>query len=83
MNKILLVIRREYVTRVRKVSFWVLTILVPVMLAALYAIPIYLATKPIEQAVVLVADESGLFGGLDRDDTLRHDSLSYTVMPRI
>ena len=74
MNKILLVIRREYVTRVRKVSFWVLTILVPVMLAALYAIPIYLATKPIEQAVVLVADESGLFGGLDRDDTLRHDS---------
>ncbi|MBO7490493.1 MAG: ABC transporter permease [Bacteroidales bacterium] len=74
MNKILLVIRREYLTRVRKTSFWVLTILVPIMLAALYAIPIYLAMKPLEKSVVLVADESGIFGGLDRDDTLRSDS---------
>ena len=68
MNKILLVIRREYMTRVRKPSFWLLTLLVPIMLAALYAIPIYLAMKPLEKSVVLVADESGVFGGLDRDD---------------
>ena len=74
MSKTLLVIRREYVTRVRKPSFWLLTILVPILLAALYAIPIYLAMKPADKAVVLVADESGLFGGLDRDDTLRSDS---------
>ena len=74
MNKTLLVIQREYATRVRKPSFWVLTILVPIMLAALYAIPIYMALKPAERSVVLVADESGLFGGLDRDDTLRADS---------
>ena len=74
MNKILLVIRREYMTRVRKTSFWLLTLLVPIMLAALYAIPIYLAMKPLEKSVVLVADESGIFGGLDRDDTLRSDS---------
>ena len=74
MNKILLVIRREYMTRVRKPSFWLLTLLVPIMLAALYAIPIYLAMKPLEKSVVLVADESGVFGGLDRDDTLRSDS---------
>ena len=74
MSKILLVIRREYMTRVRKTSFWVMTILVPIMLAALYAIPIYLAMKPIEKSVVLVADESGVFGGLDRDDVGRSDS---------
>ena len=74
MNKILLVIHREYITRVRKTSFWLLTLLVPIMLAALYAIPIYLAMKPLEKSVVLVADESGIFGGLDRDDTLRSDS---------
>ncbi len=64
MRKILLVIRREYGTRVRKPSFWVLTILVPILLAALYAIPVWLAMKPTEKAVVLVADESGLFGGI-------------------
>ena len=74
MNKTLLVIQREDLTRVRKPSFWLLTILVPILLAALYAIPIYTALKPAEKTMVLVADESGLFGGLDRNDTLRADS---------
>jgi len=74
MRKILLVIRREYVTRVRKPSFWLLTLLVPILLAMLYAVPIYLAMRPVEKSVILIADESGLFGGLDRDDTLRADS---------
>ena len=74
MNKILLVIRREYMTRVRKPSFWFLTIVVPILLGALYAIPVYIAMKPVEKSVVLVADESGMFGGLDRNDTLRADS---------
>lgn len=74
MNKILLVIGREYLTRVRKPSFWVLTLLVPVLFAALYAIPVWLALRPAEKSVVLVTDESGLFGGMDRDDPLRGDS---------
>ena len=74
MSKTLLVIQREYATRVRKPSFWLLTILVPILLAALYAIPIYTALKPAEKTTVLVADESGLFGGMDRNDTLRADS---------
>ena len=43
MNNIPLVIRREYVTRVRKKSFWILTLIVPILLALVYAIPIYLA----------------------------------------
>ena len=74
VNKIVLVIKREFLTRVRKPSFWILTIIVPILLAALYAIPIYLALKPAEKSVVMVVDESGLFGGLDREDTLRSDS---------
>ena len=63
MNKILLVIQREYSTRVKKPSFWILTLVVPILLAALYAIPIMLATKPMEHANVLVVDDSGLFQG--------------------
>lgn len=73
MNKILLVIRREYMTRVRKKSFWLLTILVPILMALLYAIPIYLSLKPLEKSVVMIADESGVFGGLDIGDSLRSD----------
>lgn len=63
MKKILLIISREYLTRVRKTSFWVLTIIVPILIALLYAIPIYLATKPAEKAIVLVVDETDLFQG--------------------
>ena len=74
MNTIPLVIRREYLTRVRKPSFWLLTILVPILLAIVYAIPVYMALRPIDKTVVLVVDESGVFGGFDRDDTLRTDS---------
>ena len=61
MNKILLVIQREYLTRVKKPSFWILTILVPILIAILYAIPILLATKPLEKSTILIVDESTLF----------------------
>jgi len=63
MNKILLVIQREYLTRVKKPSFWILTLVVPLLLAGVYAIPIILASRPLEHAHVLVVDDSGLFQG--------------------
>lgn len=63
MRKILLVISREYTTRVKKVSFWVLTILVPVLLAGIYAIPILLAIDSPEKSEVLVVDDTHLFQG--------------------
>ena len=61
MKKILLVIRREYSTRVRKKSFWILTILVPILIGVVYAIPILLAQKPLEESTVLVVDQTGIF----------------------
>ena len=81
MNKIFLVIQREYATRVRKVSFWVLTILVPILIAALYSVPIILATRPLEHAHVLVVDDTGIFQHQFRSsrDITYHDagSLEY------
>lgn len=61
MKKILLVIRREYSTRVRKKSFWILSILVPILIGVVYAIPILLAQKPLEESTVLVVDQTGIF----------------------
>lgn len=61
MRKIFLVIQREYLTRVRKPSFWILTIVVPLLLAIVYAIPIILASHSIEHSNVMVADETGIF----------------------
>jgi ABC-2 type transport system permease protein len=61
MNKILLIIQREYLTRVRKKSFWIASILVPFLIAGVYAIPIYLALNSNDTKTVEIADESGLF----------------------
>lgn len=63
MRKILLIISREYLSRVKKKSFWILTIVVPVLLAGLYAVPIYLALRPQEKTTVLVVDDTKLFDG--------------------
>ena len=43
MNKIGLIIKREYLTRVRKRSFIIMTFLGPILLAAIYIVPILLA----------------------------------------
>ena len=61
MKKILLVLAREYRLRLRRPSFWVLTLLVPLLLAALYALPVIAANHSNDQATVLVVDETGLF----------------------
>jgi len=84
MNKIPLVIQREYLTRVKKPSFWILTIVVPVLLAVVYAIPIILASRPLEHAHVLVVDDTGLFQGAGSIDYARrqlqqHDSLDAII----
>lgn len=61
MKNILLIIRREFLTRVRKLSFWLLALLVPLVVALLYLLPPLLASHPGRQAHVLVVDETGLF----------------------
>ena len=61
MNNLLLILGREYRMRLRKPSFWVLTVLVPVVLAVLYALPVAAAHRSAERTTVLVVDQTGLF----------------------
>ncbi|EJF11295.1 MULTISPECIES: ABC transporter permease [Pontibacter] len=61
MHKIWLIIQREYLTRVRKKSFIIMTFLTPLLLAAFMIIPAWLATISDSEDVVMVLDESGLF----------------------
>ena len=70
MRKILLVIQREYLTRVKKKSFWILTLIVPILLVSLYAIPIYLATNSLEVTHVAVVDETGLYNDFHSSDDI-------------
>ena len=62
MNKIGLIIKREYLTRVRKRSFLILTFLGPILMAAIYVIPIMLAlNSSTDHLRVAVVDESRWF----------------------
>ncbi len=62
MNKIGLIIRREYLTRVRKKSFIIMSVLGPLIFAAYILIPMYFATlEDREEKLMVVIDDSGLF----------------------
>lgn len=68
MNKILLVIQREYLTRIQKKSFWIASLLGPILITAIYAIPIWLAMQDKEVKRIEILDESGLFQAKDLVD---------------
>jgi len=64
MNKVFLIIQREYLVRVKKKSFVVMTLLVPGLILAMYAIIalIYANSDEINaKHVIQVHDESGIF----------------------
>jgi len=72
MNRILLIIKREYLTRVKKRSFIVMTILGPLLMAAIFIVPIYMATTSNQVRQVAVIDETGLFNEKFKDsDNIR------------
>lgn len=78
MNKIGLIIKREYLTRVRKRSFIIMTFLGPILMAAIYIIPIMLALNSNNEHMrIAVVDESHWFE--DRfTDTKEH---TFVIMP--
>jgi ABC-2 type transport system permease protein len=60
MDKILLILKREYISRVQKKSFLLATFLMPILIGGLYALSIYLSVKDSdEQYLIKVVDESG------------------------
>ncbi|MEI6594994.1 MAG: ABC transporter permease [Bacteroidota bacterium] len=66
MNKIFLIIKREYLSRVRKKSFIVMTILAPMLVVFFYGLIFYFAlNKDIgeSQKKIYVSDETGTFVG--------------------
>ncbi len=63
MNKIALIIQREYLLRVRKKSFLIMTILGPLLFGAVMVLPAWLAMQDGSENQVLVLDQSGIFSG--------------------
>ncbi|PLK45185.1 ABC transporter permease [Emticicia sp. TH156] len=74
MKNIFLVLKREYLTRVRKKSFIVMTILGPLLIAAFYGIIGWTAMSSISLKKIEVIDQSNLF----KEKFKNSEELNYT-----
>ncbi len=82
MKKIALIISREYLSRVKKKSFIVMTFLGPILIAGMYAFAIWLAVNADDmnkKKTVYVIDESKQFTGHLRDS--KSLAFEYTNEP--
>ncbi|MCZ2224176.1 MAG: ABC transporter permease [Chitinophagales bacterium] len=61
MNKILIIARREFLSRVQKKTFLLTTIGLPILIFGIYALIIYFAVKTSDNFTVAVADEANVF----------------------
>lgn len=73
MNKIALIIRREYITRVRKKSFLIMTFLTPFLFALIFIIPALVMTNEDKDSkkIAVIEEGSDLFANVipDTKDT--------------
>ncbi|HNT93771.1 MAG TPA: ABC transporter permease [Bacteroidales bacterium] len=73
MNKISLIIRREYITRVRKKSFLIMTLLTPLLFALIFIIPMLVMGSEDKdfKKIAVIEDGSDLFTNVipDTKDT--------------
>ena len=65
MSKVGIIVGREYLQAVRKKSFLVMTILGPILLAALMIAPTLITIYGTEQTTIAVLDETGIFSNLN------------------
>mgnify|MGYP005812537183 CR=1 FL=1 len=81
MNKILLILQREYLTRVRKRTFIISTILFPLLYLGLIFGTSYIAAKTSTSMDIAIIDSSGYFdrGRIERENA-RDSSTSITLL---
>ncbi|MDP2415796.1 ABC transporter permease [Daejeonella sp.] len=81
MNKILLIIKREYFSRVKKKSFLIMTFLVPMLIIGMYALIFALSMKGGDNIpAVEVIDDSGIFNkGLENKKSATFSKSELTL----
>ena len=82
MNKILLIIQREYFSRVKKKSFIVMTFLTPLLIAGVYALIGYFTYKGIKDthdSVAVVSDNKTLTEQLQTDKNTSYTYLTTSL----
>ncbi len=76
MNKILLIAKREFLSRVQKKTFLLMTILLPLIIFGFYAMIIYFSVKSGDKTTIAVVDKANLFNGkIEGDNEVTFDFL--------
>ena len=81
MNKVLLIIRREYLSRVKKKSFIIMTFLTPLLIAGIYGLIGYFTYKGIKDThdkIAVVSTNKTLTEQLTTDDNITYE---YVKLP--
>jgi ABC-2 type transport system permease protein len=76
MKKIFIIIKREYLTRVKKRSFIILTLLIPFLFIGFAAIMGSIASSKSEKKNIAVVDESHMFEGKLKNN----ENVSYIII---
>ena len=80
MNKILLVIQREYLTRVKKKTFLIMTILGPLLMSGIFISVFLLDKVDTETKKIAVIDHTGMFVNKFKDsDRVKFEYISETL----
>lgn len=82
MNKILLIIQREYLSRVKKKSFLLMTFLTPLLIAVVYALIGYFAIKGIANShdkIAVVNENKTIIEHLPSTKNVSYDYLDLSV----
>tara|TARA_B110001450_G_scaffold39135_1_gene34936 strand:+ start:728 stop:1993 length:1266 start_codon:yes stop_codon:yes gene_type:complete len=78
MNKIFLIIKREYLVRVKKKSFIIMTILAPLLMAALIVAPVFLADQGQEKRLIAVTEIESSYA----KEILDSENIHFTIISK-
>lgn len=78
MNKIILIIKREYLTRIRNKTFIYSTLLTPLLFVGLIGVSAYFSTNSSEELKIAVYDESHFF----ENKLANSKNITYEMVPR-
>jgi ABC-2 type transport system permease protein len=77
MNKILIVAQREFLTRVKKKTFLLTTILLPVLIFGFYAMIIYFSIQSSDGLKIAIADNGNVF---NKKIETKNDELNFVFV---
>ena len=81
MDKIRLIFLREYLSRVRKKSFIIMSLIGPLLTVALFAVPVFIARMSDKDKTVAIADAGNLFAS--ELPTAKNDLRFVRVTPEL